>query len=38
MIDFLAKLSGKSNHQNMEREELRNLRKEITRLKKKVNH
>ena len=36
MIDFLAKFSGKNNHQNAEREELKNLRKEVARLKKKV--
>jgi len=36
MIDFLAKFSGKNNNHNMEKEELKNLRKEVARLKKKV--
>jgi hypothetical protein len=36
MIDFLAKVSGRNNFHNMEREELNNLRKEVTKLKKKV--
>ena len=33
MIDFLAKFSGKNNNHNMEKEELKNLRKEVARLK-----
>lgn len=36
MIDFLGKFSGKNNNENMEREELKNLRKEVAKLKKKV--
>jgi hypothetical protein len=36
MIDFLSKFSGKNNNENMEKEELNNLRKEVARLKKKV--
>ena len=35
MIDFLSKFTGKNNNQNMEKEELNNLRKEVSRLKKK---
>jgi hypothetical protein len=38
MIDFLAKISGRNNSHNMEREELNNLRKEVGKLKKKVNY
>lgn len=38
MIDFLGKFSGKNNNQNSEREELKNLRKEVAKLKKKVNN
>jgi hypothetical protein len=37
MIDFLAKISGRNNSHNAEREELNNLRKQVSRLKKKVN-
>lgn len=37
MIDWLAKISGRNNSQNAEMEELKNLRKEITKLKKMVN-
>lgn len=37
MIDFLAKVSGRNNFHNMEKEELNNLRKEVAKLKKKVN-
>jgi hypothetical protein len=37
MIDWLLKVSGKNNNQNnMEKAELDNLRKEVTKLKKKV--
>lgn len=36
MIDFLAKITGRNNSHNMEREELNNLRKEVAKLKKKV--
>ena len=36
MIDWLAKISGRNNSQNAEKEELKNLRKEITKLKKMV--
>ena len=36
MIDFLAKISGRNNFHNMEREELNNLRREVGKLKKKV--
>jgi hypothetical protein len=36
MIDFLSKFTGKNNSQNAEKEELNNLRKEVSRLKKKV--
>jgi hypothetical protein len=36
LVDFLSKFSGKNNNQNMEREELENLRKEVARLRKKV--
>jgi hypothetical protein len=36
MIDWLMKLSGKSQSGNVEKEELSNLRKEVTKLKKKV--
>jgi hypothetical protein len=39
MIDFLGKFSGKNtSHNNMEREELTNLRKEVAKLKKKVKY
>ena len=36
MIQWLQKLSGKNNSNNMEKEELQNLRKEMARYKKKV--
>lgn len=36
MIDFLAKISGRNNRHNMEKEELTTLRKEVAKLKKKV--
>jgi hypothetical protein len=36
MIDYLGKFSGKNNNENMEKEELNNLRKEVSKLKKKV--
>lgn len=35
MIDWLLKLSGKNNSQNMEKSELLELRKEVTKLRKK---
>lgn len=38
MIDWLLKISGKSNDQNMERAELIELRKEVAKLKKRVRH
>lgn len=37
IFDYLSKLSGKNISQNMEREELNNLRKQVKVLKKKVN-
>ena len=37
MVDFLSKFTGKNNNQNAEKEELKNLRKEVSRLRKKVN-
>lgn len=38
MIDFLGKLSGKKIHDNSERDELINLRKQVAKLKKKVKY
>ena len=37
MIDWMLKISGKNNSQNMEKTELLELRKEAAKLKKKVN-
>jgi hypothetical protein len=37
MIDWLLKISGKNNSQNMEKSELLELRKEVAKLKRKVN-
>lgn len=37
MIDCLAKLSGRNNNQNSEREELNDLRKKVEKFKKMVN-
>ena len=36
MIDWLLKISGKNNSQNMEKSELLELRKEVSKLKRKV--
>ena len=36
MIDWFSKISGKQSGNNMEKEELINLRKEVAKLKKKV--
>jgi len=38
MIQWLQKLSGKNNSNNMEKEELINLRKEMAKHKKKVKY
>lgn len=38
MIDFLGKFSGNNNSFNMEKEELQNLRKEVAKLKNRVNN
>jgi hypothetical protein len=39
MIDWLLKIAGKNNTaNNMEKDELVTLRKEVAKLKKKVNH
>jgi hypothetical protein len=37
MIDCLAKLSGRNNNQNSEREELNDLRKKVEKFRKMVN-
>ena len=36
MIDWLLKISGKNNSQNVEKSELLELRKEVAKLKRKV--
>ena len=36
MIDWLLKIQGKNNSQNMEKSELLELRKEVAKLKRKV--
>ena len=38
MIDWLLKIQGKNNSQNMEKSELLELRKEVAKLKRKVSN